>query len=315
MLAPIVIYTYNRIEHLKKTVNSLKKNYLAKESTLIIISDGCGREVDEESVFVIREYINSITGFKEVIAEFRERNYGAIGSILEAEKRLVNLYGRIISMEDDNVCSKNFLDFMNQALDYYDEDNTIFSISGYCPPVLKKSNEIINSSDYFINNWNLSWGYGIWKEKYNKLYGIENNFKMLQQNGVITKINSLGGRYIVDAIRRDIKYNSDFPDAWLCAKMTFLGYKSIVPSISKVNNIGSDGSGHHKGTLASKFDVVLDDGLNRIFDFDNKPKLESNAYFIKQMVKFYNGSLLGRIARYLRVYHYVLVLKKMINGK
>ena len=315
MYAPIVIYTYNRIEHLKRTVNSLKKNFLAKDSTLIIISDGCGRLADEQSIIDIRNYINSINGFKEVIAEFRESNYGAIKSILEAEMRLVNLYGKIISMEDDNVCSLNFLDFMNQALDYFKDDSTIFSISGYCPPVFKKSNEIITSSDYFINHWNLSWGYGIWREKYNKLYEFDNNYKLLQQNGVISKINRLGGRYIVDALRRDIKYNSDFPDAWLCAKMTYFGYSSIVPSISKVNNIGSDGSGHHKGTLASKFDVVLDDGVKRFFDFDNKPILEINAYFIKQMVKFYNGSIPGRIARYFRVYHYVLIFKKMINGK
>lgn len=312
MLAPIVIYTYNRIEHLKKTVNSLNKNYLAKQSILIIVSDGCGRVVDEESVIVIRDYINSITGFKEVITEFRDSNLGAIGSILEAEQRLVNKYGRIISMEDDNVCSLNFLDFMNQALDYFEDDNSIFSISGYCPPVLESNKHLKKKSDYYIYHWNLSWGYAIWKEKYNKIYELKNDFSFLKRKEVIREINSLGGQYIVDALRRDIKYNSDFPDAWLCAKMTYFNYNSIVPSISKVNNIGSDGSGHHKGTLARKFDVILDDGKKRIFDFEKKP--ENNQYFIMQMIKFYNGSILGRIARYLRLYHYVLILKKFING-
>jgi hypothetical protein len=313
MLAPIVIYTYNRIEHLKKTVDSLRDNYLSKDSLLIIVSDGCGRVGDEQSILDIRTYINSITGFKEVIGEFRESNYGAIGSILEAEKRLVNKYGRIISMEDDNVCSKNFLDYMNQALEFYNDDSSIFSISGYCPPVLELKKELKDKTDYFIYYWNLSWGVGIWKEKYNKVFEFSNDFDLLKKEGVLKKINSFGGRYIVDALRRDVKYQADFPDAWLCAKMTYFGYNSIVPSISKVQNIGSDGSGHHKGTMADKFDVVIDSGIKRVFDFEKKP--EYNEYFIKQMIKFYNGSLLGRISRHLRVYHYVLILKQFINGK
>lgn len=313
MLAPIVVYTYNRIDHLKKTVDSLRENYLAKESILIIVSDGCGRPGDEQSVIEIRDFIRSIKGFNEVIGEFREANYGGIASILEAEKRLVNKYGRIISMEDDNVCSKNFIEYMNQALDHYENDNSIFSISGYCPPVLERNKELKEISDYYIYHWNLSWGYGIWKEKYNRLYELKNDYFYFKRHGVFQKINSLGGHYITDAILRDYKHNGNFPDAWLCAHMTYLEYKSVIPAISKVQNIGSDGSGQHKGTLADKFEVVLDDGFKREFDFSKVPS--DNDYFIHQMVKFYNGSLLGRISRRLRIYHYVVVLKQFLNGK
>ncbi|URM37354.1 glycosyltransferase family A protein [Flavobacterium anhuiense] len=312
MLAPIVIYTYNRIEHLKKTVDSLRSNYLATDSVLIIVSDGCGRTGDEQSIIDIRSYINSIIGFKEVIGEFRETNFGAIGSVLEAEKRLVNKYGRIISMEDDNVCSKNFLDYMNQALEYYDHDETVFSVCGYCPPVLEKDQELKQKSDYYNYYWNLSWGYGIWKDKYNKLYSLNNDYELLKREGVVNKIKKLGGRYLVDAVKRDFKYNADFPDAWLGAKMTYLNCHSIIPSISKVQNIGSDGSGHHKGILVDKFNVVLDDGIKRKFDFATKPK--DNPRFIAQMLKFYNGKFLGRISRYLGIYHYVLTLKRNINA-
>ena len=313
MLAPVVIYTYNRIEHLKKTVDSLIDNYLAKEVVLIIVSDGCGRAGDEQSIIDIRNYINSITGFKEVIGEFRESNLGAIGSVLEAEKRLVNKYGRIISMEDDNVCSKNFLDFMNQALNHYENDEKAFSVCGYCPAVLENNPEMKRNSDYYNYHWNLSWGYGIWKDKYNRIYDLENNYELLKKQGTIKKIKHLGGMYLLDAVKRDYKYNADFPDAWLGAKMTYFDQHSIVPSISKVKNIGSDGSGHHQGTLETKFDVVLDEGIKREFDFNTKPK--NNSKFIKEMVQFYNGSVLGRISRYLGIYHYVLLFKKFINAK
>ncbi|OXB18912.1 hypothetical protein B0A80_20380 [Flavobacterium tructae] len=312
ILAPIVIYTYNRIDHLRKTVESLQNNYLASESTLIIVSDGCGRVGDEQSIIEIRSYIDTITGFKEIIKEFRETNYGAPGSIFEAEKRLVNKYGSIISMEDDNVCSKNFLDFMNQGLEYYKNDPSIFSISGYCPAVLEEESYLKHISDYYTYYWNLSWGYGIWKEKYNKIIEFKDDYNVFKREGVLNKINKLGGGYITDSILRDFKHNGSFPDAWLCAKMTYFGYNSVIPSISKVSNIGSDGSGYHKGTLVDKFAVNIDESDKRVFDFASKP--QNNKYFIDQMVKFYNGSLLGRISRKFGIYHYVLILKKIING-
>ncbi len=306
-LAPIVIYTYTRIDHLMKTVDALKANYLAEESTLIIVSDGCGRIEDLAAVEAIRKFILSINGFKEVIPEFRETNYGAIMSVLEAERRLVNKYGKIISMEDDNVCSKNFLDYMNQALNYYEHNDKVFSVSGYCPPVIDDNLKLKDSSDYFIYYWNLSWGFGIWKEKYNKVLDIPNDYNVLVKNGTIKKVNNLGGSYIVDALKRDVKYNGDFPDAWLGVKMTYVNQYTVVPAYSKIRNIGSDGSGHHHGVLADKFEVILDDGTKRNFAF--KPETLINTFFIKAMIKFYNGKLIGRIARYLGLYHYALRAK------
>ena len=309
-LAPIVIYTYTRIDHLTKTVDALKANYLAKESTLIIVSDGCGRIEDATAVEAIRKFILSINGFKEVIPEFRETNYGAIKSVLEAERRLVNKYGKIISMEDDNVCSKNFLDYMNQALNYYEDNDKVFSVSGYCPPVIDDNLALKNSSDYFIYYWNLSWGFGIWKDKYNKVVDMANDYNALVKSGTIKKVNNLGGSYIVDALKRDVKYNGDFPDAWLGVKMTYMNQYTIVPAHSKIRNIGSDGSGHHQGVLADKFEVILDAGIKRSFSFKSDNLF--NESFIKAMIKFYNGKLIGRIARYLGLYHYALIARRLL---
>lgn len=38
-LAPIVLFVYNRLDHLKQTIGALKKNELAEESQLFIFSD------------------------------------------------------------------------------------------------------------------------------------------------------------------------------------------------------------------------------------------------------------------------------------
>ncbi len=40
MLAPIILFTYNRPEHTLKTIEALKRNELASESLLYIFCDG-----------------------------------------------------------------------------------------------------------------------------------------------------------------------------------------------------------------------------------------------------------------------------------
>jgi len=38
-LAPIALFTYNRLDHTKQTVEALQKNELAEQSKLLLISD------------------------------------------------------------------------------------------------------------------------------------------------------------------------------------------------------------------------------------------------------------------------------------
>ena len=49
--APIILFTYKRLDTLKKTIISLKKNKEAKKSELIIFSDGYKNEQDEKKKF------------------------------------------------------------------------------------------------------------------------------------------------------------------------------------------------------------------------------------------------------------------------
>ena len=64
-------------------------------------------------------------------------------------------------MEDDIVTAPGFLKFMNEALEFYKDDDAIISITGYCPPI-----EIPDDykEDVFILPRLNGWGTGfIWK--------------------------------------------------------------------------------------------------------------------------------------------------------
>ena len=65
-LAPIALFVYNRIDHLKKTIKSLKQNKLSIKSDLIIFSDYAKNKNDIKNVLEVRKYIKKLKGFKKL---------------------------------------------------------------------------------------------------------------------------------------------------------------------------------------------------------------------------------------------------------
>ena len=74
-LAPIAIFTYNRLDYLKILINSLKKNALSRNSIIFIFSDGWKSDHDKEDVLKVRKYISKISGFKKISIVLRSNNF------------------------------------------------------------------------------------------------------------------------------------------------------------------------------------------------------------------------------------------------
>ena len=112
-LAPIAIFTFNRLEHTKNTIEALIQNDLASESELFIFSDGA-RNLDEEiKVNEVRQYIKQINGFKKINIIEAKKNKGLGKSVIDGVTKIINKYGKIIVVEDDLITSKKFLKYMN----------------------------------------------------------------------------------------------------------------------------------------------------------------------------------------------------------
>src|SRR5579864_8040361 len=126
-LAPIALFVYNRIEHTRRTVNSLRENDLARRSNLFVFSDGAKNEAGLSAVQQIRRYIHTIQGFRSVTIIVRERNLGLASSVIAGITQMCNEFGRVIAMEDDLLTTPDFLTFMNQALEQYEAEPRIFS--------------------------------------------------------------------------------------------------------------------------------------------------------------------------------------------
>lgn len=135
--APIIIFSYDRPDHLAQTLDALAKNDFANESELFVYCDGAKESATIEQIERIkrnREVAFSITGFKKVTVIKREKNLGLKANIVGAVTEIVNKYGRVITLEDDIVTSPGYLRFMNEALELYKEDECVMHISGYMWP-------------------------------------------------------------------------------------------------------------------------------------------------------------------------------------
>ena len=107
-LAPILLFVYNRPLHVRRSIESLLANELAKESELYIFSDAAKDEMAQPNVNEVRQFIHSIKGFKEIHYVERTENWGLARNIIDGVTTLVNQYGRVIVLEDDLIVAPYF---------------------------------------------------------------------------------------------------------------------------------------------------------------------------------------------------------------
>ena len=178
MYAPVAVSTYARVEHFKRTIEALKKNTLASVSELYIFSDA-PRMGDEEKVMHIRRYAHSLDGFKKIHVVERGNN-DRIANNRGGMKTLLDQFGRMIFLEEDIVTAPGFLQFMNDALEYYRDHDRILSITGYCPPLSIPRDLKI---DCFVLQRFCAWGFGAWRHKFDPFsfalqsHGVDQFFK------------------------------------------------------------------------------------------------------------------------------------------
>ncbi|MGA7720671.1 MAG: hypothetical protein WCA84_05770 [Ignavibacteriaceae bacterium] len=290
--APICLFCYNRPELVEKTLYYLKRNYLATESELFIFSDGPKNDKDLEKIKVVRNIIQKTNGFKNKELIIEDSNRGLAKSIIQGVSNILNNYQKVIVLEDDLISSPNFLNFMNQALGLFDNNDNIFSISGFNIPI---SIPPRYDSDIYLARRPFSWGWATWKDKWNNIQWDINNYANYIND---IKIMNQFGKISQD-LPRMLRANIEGKiDSWYIrwAFNHFISNKYCVyPCISKIFNNGYyyDSSNCKGFNIYSN--VKLDNTSKIIFNFD---LLDNHkAYFEKQFAMFfsYKNKLIQRL--------------------
>lgn len=285
--APIILFVYNRPEHTRKTIESLQRNVNANNAELFIYSDGAKTE-DTEKVQQVRNYIHSVKGFKNVNIIERKENTGLAVSVISGVTEVINEYKQAIVLEDDMLCSRNFLLYMNNALEMFAETKNIFSISGYTYPLTFPA--------YYEDNIYLaprasSWGWATWKDRWDKVdWEISDFNDFIKDKSAVKKFNS-GGEDLTRMLKNQMNGKID---SW-AIRWSYAHFKNnaycVFPVKSKIQNIGMDSSGVHSVTT-DKFYVDLD--LSNTEEILNA-NIQPDKNILESFRKFHQRKLWDRI--------------------
>ena len=256
--APIALFTYNRPDHTQQAVESLLRNKEAGVSDLFIFSDGPKNEKAAEGVKANREYIHQIKEqytiqespsvytegkevfFRSITIIEREKNWGLANSLIAGITEVINKYGRVIVVEDDLVLSPFFLQYMNEALEKYKDEDKIAAITAYCPI---KDNTLPES--FFLRYFHC-WGWATWKRGWD-LMNLDTKYLLRKMRWKTKKFNLEGGMNNYGMLYCQ---KVGLVDSWFIRLYAsfFLAEKiTLFPGHSLVSNHGLDGSGTHSG--------------------------------------------------------------------
>jgi hypothetical protein len=287
---PIVLFVYNRPWHTRQTVEALRKNELVDQSDLIIFSDASRGSDTDLQVHEVRDYLKTISGFKSVRVVEREENWGLAESIIQGVTEVVNQYGKVIVLEDDIVTSPAFLQFMNQALDFYEEQQKIWHISGWSYPI-----ETEGLDDVFLWRAMNCWGWATWADRWQH---FEKNPTALIENWTAEQKDQF------DLDRSGVFWNQvEANAAGKINTWAIFWYATIFqnhglclnPAVSYVDNIGHDGSGVNCGGQ----------GLDKI-------KLSKRNYVSMPDAVTENEVAVGRIRSYLNPSFLLRIKRKVL---
>jgi hypothetical protein len=294
---PVIIFVYNRPQHTRETVEALLKNDLADESDLTVFSDAAKNSGAAQQVQEVRDYLKTITGFKSVRIVEREENWGLAKSIIQGVTEVVNQYGKVIVLEDDIVTSPAFLQFMNQALNFYEEQKRIWHVSGWSYPI-----ETEGLDDVFLWRAMNCWGWATWADRWQH---FEKNPTALIENWTAEQKDQFdldGSGVFWNQVEANAAgkintwaifwYATIFQNHGLC----------LNPAVSYVDNIGHDGSGVHCGSDNGhrSTNLCTSGQVNFITDYDESEVAVARIVeFYKRLKKPFHVRLVNKISRVL----------------
>lgn len=291
-LSPIILFAYKRPHEFKKVIEALEKNYLASESELYIFVDGPRKKEDILKVDAVRKLCDKVEGFKKVTRIYHETNQGCANSIINGISSVLKNHESAIIIEDDIITSANFLNYSNQCLDFYRDNKSVMSISGFSLPFVTPKDY---PYDVFSFPRSCSWGWSTWSDRWFSIDWNVTDFEEFMKDPKAKKEFCFGGSDLVKMLN---DYMKGSIDAW-DIRFSYSQFKqngfTIYPVISKVENIGFDNEDATHTNVFNRYKTVIDKTNKKIMTLPNEVVLLDS--FVKQFQQKFSISarILGKI--------------------
>lgn len=242
-MAPVVVFAFNRPEHLSQCLNSLRRNPEASDSDLWVFCDGPKDEAQEAITERVRLVARQTRGFRSVLLHESPVNMGLATSVTRGVDQVLGEVEQAIFVEDDLVVSENFLSFMNAGLDIYRNHEEVASIHGFMYDVFDDLPQSV-----FLRGADC-WGWGTWRRAWAHFNPDSDELLERLHSGPDVDDFDFGGAFPYHQMLKD--QSAGKIDSWAIrwyASAFLDGMLTLYPGSSLVQNIGMEGSGTHHGS-------------------------------------------------------------------
>lgn len=293
--APVVVFGYNRPDHLSKTLTALAQADMAAKTRVWVFSDGPRNTDAEVQVIAVRELLLE-PKWQEVFAGFTvieaEQNKGLANSIISGVSQILELHDQVIVLEDDLIVSKDFLCFMNDCLKYYGDDQKVGSITGFCPLT---GISPAYAHDVMAVPRNCSHGWATWADRWFEVDWMARDALRVKNDRNLRRTLNSAGSDRLDRLRRQLAGQIDSWSIRFGLWQVLTGRHTIYPVDNRIQNIGFDGSGIHTRVGEAKNSEISDEAIAyKLTSPEISPDILSAFHAT------YSGSILSRLRRGIR---------------
>ena len=297
---PVIIPTLNRYSHLVDCLNSLAECKYASETDIYISVDYPPEEKFFDGYERVLEYVKGgISGFRNVYIYIQEKNLGVSENAHFLYNKAFENNDRLIFTEDDNIFSHNFLEYMIGMMKKYEKDESIYAVTGYRWPF-----EMEKRAESFKSSFISAWGCGLWKDRvaaferfrrdelvrYLKNATNRKKFRDWSYHVYKQSVYVACEKHHMQIYRRDT-LEKTYRDADFIVEMYMYirGMQVVVPYVSKVRNMGHDGSGENCDI--DNFSVYSEQKIDdRDYFEDDAVAVDLNENELKQLRHFHENN-------------------------
>lgn len=152
---PVVVFAYARPAHLNRLLGCLRADHVPLIYAFI---DGARNADIEPRVDRVRAILRQVDWCQIHLVE-REENLGLGASIIRGVGEVLEKHDRLIVFEDDLVCVPGTYHYLAAALQRYEDDPMVMSVTGWTHPLVTPST--VTDQPYFDGRAE-SWSWGTW---------------------------------------------------------------------------------------------------------------------------------------------------------
>lgn len=285
MKTPIVIFGFNRPHSIGRLIESIKTNPTYGEHEYFIFIDG--HRTEEEKVKV--DHVEELA-YKLTPNVFRAKsNKGLARSVIDGVTEIISKYRRVIVLEDDLVLMPGCLNYLEEALNVYENDSRIFSVCAYGLKIKRPKDY---SGDVYLGVRSSSWGWATWKDRWMSVDWNVSDWQTLRSSKQRQKALNRCGSDMFGMLRDYMEGRNNSWAIRFCYSQHLQGRYSVHPFESLVANEGFGADATNCQQKYSRFKIRLhNDNTQLLLPPHLEPResiLRENAHYHSLPLRLYS---------------------------